>query len=977
MLKRDSDFLQDHMDDGGRREQLRFDGSLLGADGMARKKPRKTTRRSGSLQQPFPTDSLTDKARPDTTSPVDYIGLQETDGNGTYDFRQRDEMLIPGMDDVHQDVLLTLPPSAQMDMLIKIREQRVAENRSHFQTLSGKIEDFSELQMNSYLKSSNIRQQMEAATVSANVRCMSDAIKESAGFRTDGTYRMKKNCIASTVNREYLLTEPDKIVAQNRAHLPRVCKEIHADSVTGLERAGLSKWRQNHGTFQNDEEKVAIRSCGVHLDDMHFPATETAPPGASIPHILAKIPGKQLRANKNSATLDFTFESLDAASGGIDPLFEGESKRAHLSTQNTFQDTFSSAHGGGGNVTYRLLEDDGNIPKGSSACEIEQFWRPINESELPLDHPPRCLKHRNNLNEISSFELTEEENAQGWQSRDVFLGDKIPVHAPTSQDRITMTSSAKDPVSFFESKSKVKPVSEVADDEQVICDAQLSGKTKTGKSAKHMLSGGNASYYSQPIVAHTSDDIFHLSAEIPVQVSIFLRNEDEAIEFRSIDTFEVELTRALDRCTSLLTRVVFGEAGAVVKCQGFRFDTSAPIANSFGKIIIACHRVTGMYPTQFKMMRKEHGKSCCNQLHTVIPDCASNSCSDLLVDMFVRDAKAERKQLQIDKRNAERGADAPSEGMYRQIQELLSLFGIPYVIAPQEAEAQCAWLNSEGLVDAVITDDSDAFLFGAKTIYRHVFQSKKYVEVYSADGIQHDLGIDRAKMAELALLLGSDYTEGISGVGIVNALEIVTSFPGLNGLKEFRDWAENQDLSDHAVSTPNLEETTPRRQRLINGLTKPEKHRKMGRVIEQHLYMCDKNGWMECAEITSRRQSFKRGHQTMKRSWRIPDDFPSSAVLEAYEKPAVDRSREPLLWGKPNLNLLRAFCCNQFHWQHTKIDELILPVLALWKKVAQQSRIDNFFSAADNTNVCTQQFAKYRSARIQKAVADLTRKSLK
>jgi hypothetical protein len=52
-------------------------------------------------------------------------------------------------------------------------------------------------------------------------------------------------------------------------------------------------------------------------------------------------------------------------------------------------------------------------------------------------------------------------------------------------------------------------------------------------------------------------------------------------------------------------------------------------------------------------------------------------------------------------------------------------------------------------------------------------------------------------------------------------------------------------------------------------------------------------------------------------------------------------------------------------------------VLALWKKVAQQSRIDNFFSAADNTNVCTQQFAKYRSARIQKAVADLTRKSLK
>ena len=130
------------------------------------------------------------------------------------------------------------------------------------------------------------------------------------------------------------------------------------------------------------------------------------------------------------------------------------------------------------------------------------------------------------------------------------------------------------------------------------------------------------------------------------------------------------------------------------------------------------------------------------------------------LETMLDEARKEHALLQSEGKNAARGADTPTEEMYHQIQDLLTLFGVPYVIAPQEAEAQCAWMNSEGLVDAVITEDSDAFLFGASTVYRNVFNTKKYVEVYSVENIQRDIGLKRAQMAELALLLGSDYTEG-------------------------------------------------------------------------------------------------------------------------------------------------------------------------------------------------------------------------
>lgn len=34
-----------------------------------------------------------------------------------------------------------------------------------------------------------------------------------------------------------------------------------------------------------------------------------------------------------------------------------------------------------------------------------------------------------------------------------------------------------------------------------------------------------------------------------------------------------------------------------------------------------------------------------------------------------------------------------------------------------------------GIVDGVVTEDSDAFLFGARTVYKNIFSDKKFVEV--------------------------------------------------------------------------------------------------------------------------------------------------------------------------------------------------------------------------------------------------------
>ena len=77
--------------------------------------------------------------------------------------------------------------------------------------------------------------------------------------------------------------------------------------------------------------------------------------------------------------------------------------------------------------------------------------------------------------------------------------------------------------------------------------------------------------------------------------------------------------------------------------------------------------------------------------------------------------------------------------------------------------------------------------------YVRLFFHIWYDEVYLADDVKKEMGLEREDLVALAYFLGSDYCEGVHGVGIVNALEILQAFPmkqsagGLmDGLRRFK-----------------------------------------------------------------------------------------------------------------------------------------------------------------------------------------------
>lgn len=120
------------------------------------------------------------------------------------------------------------------------------------------------------------------------------------------------------------------------------------------------------------------------------------------------------------------------------------------------------------------------------------------------------------------------------------------------------------------------------------------------------------------------------------------------------------------------------------------------------------------------------------------------------------------------------------ENIEESAKELLHLLGVPVITAPHDAEAQASYMTKKGMCFGVASPDYDAFLFGSSKVIRNLRMVRTVKpKVFDLQNIVAGLAISHSQLIDVALLLGTDFNEGVKGIGPKRALKLVKKYSNL------------------------------------------------------------------------------------------------------------------------------------------------------------------------------------------------------
>lgn len=116
--------------------------------------------------------------------------------------------------------------------------------------------------------------------------------------------------------------------------------------------------------------------------------------------------------------------------------------------------------------------------------------------------------------------------------------------------------------------------------------------------------------------------------------------------------------------------------------------------------------------------------------------------------------------------------------------KLFDLLGVPYVMAPIEAETECSHLCKTGIVSAVLSDDTDLLAYNTPIMLSNYNSADGYCQSISPYDIQQELNFTYPQLLDFYIMCGTDYNTNIPNIGPKKAFQHVKTYGTIDVLPE-------------------------------------------------------------------------------------------------------------------------------------------------------------------------------------------------
>ncbi len=129
---------------------------------------------------------------------------------------------------------------------------------------------------------------------------------------------------------------------------------------------------------------------------------------------------------------------------------------------------------------------------------------------------------------------------------------------------------------------------------------------------------------------------------------------------------------------------------------------------------------------------------------------------------------------------------------------ICTFMGVPYIVSKGEAETLLANLSRDGIIDCIISEDTDVLVGGGKIFLRDFMLDSNQVTEYCLHGILDNLEFTYDQFIDMCILCGCDYTSKVSNVGPITAHKLIKTHGNIeNVLIELGKKPEKYKIPDN------------------------------------------------------------------------------------------------------------------------------------------------------------------------------------